>query len=258
MMSFDLKNSINVRLLLSLLVSSCVLIPTQSSAQDSQQETERKNAGFIYFPIIFSTPETGFAAGSAVSYYYRNPDSNPDSRPSTITPMFIYTHKKQIMTQLNLDLYLKDELYRLFVNINYVKFPDKFYGIGNDLPESSEEDFTSRRSLVLLDFQRRISPGLNLGVQYEFGHSKVIEVEDLGLLSSGSIPGSTGGTVSGVGIIINRDTRDNIFYPTSGSTLPPAKEPQVCISQYRKLSDYQIDSIQSIGSNVRISSPESS
>ena len=191
-----------------------------SNSVEAQQETEQKNSGFIYFPIIFSTPETGFAVGSAVSFYYRNPGSDPDSRPSTITPMFIYTKKKQIMTQLNLDLYLKDELYRLFVNINYVKFPDKFYGIGNDLPESNEEDFTSRRSLVLLDFQRRISPGLKLGIQFEFGSSKILETIDNGLLSSGNIPGSTGGTVSGAGIIINRDTRDNIFYPTSGSWNP--------------------------------------
>jgi outer membrane protein assembly factor BamA len=180
-------------------------------------EEERKNSGFIYFPIIYSTPETGFAVGSAVGYYYRNPHSDPDSRPSTITPIFIYTQKKQIMTRLNLDLYMKDELYRLFVDIKYYKYPDKFYGIGNDLPKSNKEDFTSRRSLILLDFQRRVSPGLNLGLQYEFGHSRVIKVEDPGLLSSGGIPGSTGGTVSGAGIIINRDTRNHIFYPTSGS-----------------------------------------
>lgn len=216
-MGFDLKNSINVRLLLSLLVSSCVLIPTQSSAQDSKQETERKDASFVYLPIIFSTPETGFAAGSAVSFYYRNPDSDPDSRPSTITPMFIFTQKKQIITQLNLDLYLKNELYRLYLNVNYMKFPNKFYGIGNDTPESNEEKFTSRHSLNLLDIQRRISPGLNLGIQFEYGHSKIIDIAENGLLRSGTIPGSTGWTVSGAGIIINRDTRDNIFFPTSGS-----------------------------------------
>jgi outer membrane protein assembly factor BamA len=209
--------SIRKTILSAVLVVVCILNSTPSAAQEVQQETEQKNTGFIYFPIIFSTPETGFAAGSAVGYYYRNPDSDPDSRPSTITPMFIYTQKKQIITSLNLDLYLKDELYRLFVNVNYLKFPDKFFGIGNDLPESNEESFTSRKSLVFIDFQRRFSPGLNLGLQYEFGHSNVIEVEDFGLLSSGSIPGSTGGTVSGAGIIINRDTRDNIFYPTSGS-----------------------------------------
>lgn len=191
--------------------------PTAIQAQEPDEEPgEQKRIGLIYFPIIFSTPETGFAAGSALGLYYRPRGASADSRPSTITPMFIYTVKKQVMTQLGLDLYLNDGTYHLISALGYLKYPDKFWGIGNDLPESNEEDFTSRRWQLTLDFQRRISPGLNAGVQYEIGGSEVIETEAGGLLDNPGVPGNDGAKVSGAGFVLNWDTRDNIYYPLTG------------------------------------------
>jgi outer membrane protein assembly factor BamA len=48
-------------------------------------------------------------------------------------------------------------------------------------------------------------------------HNNMVEVEDGGLLDQGNIIGSEGGTTSGIGFLLDWDTRDNIFYPTSGS-----------------------------------------
>lgn len=209
--------NISKALFISVLAAALIHCPAPLQAQEQKPETgEQKRIGLVFFPIIFSTPETGFAVGSALGLYYRPPGAEPDSRPSTITPIFIYTVKKQIITQLGLDLYLKKEAYHFITTFGYQKYPDKFYGIGNDLPESNEEDFTSRCGLVSLDFQRRIRPGLNLGVQYEFSHSNVIDYEQGGLLDTGGVPGNSGAKVSGAGFILNWDTRDNIYYPLTG------------------------------------------
>lgn len=206
-------------LFIAVLMVTTVLIPAQSSAQAARQEAEQqKRMGFVYIPIIFSTPETGLAGGSAFSLFFRPPEADSDSRPSTITPIFIYTQKKQIMSALNLDLYWKDETYRLVANIGYKKYPDKFYGIGNDLPKDNDEDFTSEGVLLLLDFQRKIRPGLYVGLQYEVGNSRIIEVDEENnpLLYPGDVSGSEGGKISGAGLILNWDTRDNIFSPLTG------------------------------------------
>jgi len=214
-----MKSPISIQkvLFIAVLMVTTALHPAPSSAQEARQETEQqKRMGFVYFPIIFSTPETGLAVGSALSLFFRPPEAEIDSRPSTITPVFIYTQKKQIMSSLNLDLYWKEETYRLVANIGYKKYPDKFYGIGNDLPEDNEEDFTSRGAILLLDFQRKIRPGLNVGLQYEVGESKIIEVENNRLLDTGGIPGSEGAKISGAGLILSWDTRDNIFFPLTG------------------------------------------
>jgi outer membrane protein assembly factor BamA len=42
-------------------------------------------------------------------------------------------------------------------------------------------------------------------------------VKDGGMLASGDIPGSSGGSVSGLGFFMTHDSRDSIFYSTAGS-----------------------------------------
>lgn len=192
--------------------------PATLSGEEVNQDTvEQKRSGWMYLPIIFYTPETKMAGGSAVSYFFRESGSEITSRPSTIMPTLIYTQKKQIMSELAADLYWKDETYHLKGYISYIKFPDKFYGIGNNTSEDDEEDYTPENVLLLLNFQLKIRQGLYLGVQYEFEDSKIKEVEEDGLLVAKDILGSEGGRVSGAGILINWDTRNNIYYPSSGS-----------------------------------------
>jgi outer membrane protein assembly factor BamA len=117
---------------------------------------------------------------------------------------------------VGLDLYFNDETYHLISTLGYQKYPDKFWGFGNDVPESNEEDFTSRRWQLNLEFQRRINPGIHDGIQFETVGSEVIETETGGLLGTGGIPGNVGASASGAGFILNWDTRDNIYYPFTG------------------------------------------
>ncbi|MFC1628652.1 BamA/TamA family outer membrane protein [Gemmatimonadota bacterium] len=204
--------------LLSILVLVLPMMgPVSSSAQESGRiDDELKRTGFVYFPIIFSTPETGFALGSAIGLYQRPAGATSEVRPSTLQPMFIYTMKKQLITQIGLDLYLRDGMYRIILDLGYQKYPDKFWGIGNDLADSAEEDFSSRKGTLALEFQREIGSGLNLGLQYQFARSRIIDVTSGGLLDTGGVPGEDGARVSGAGFVVNWDTRDNIFSPLSG------------------------------------------
>lgn len=182
-----------------------------------QDSVKQKKNGFIPIPILFYMPETKIGVGAAVSYYFRESGSKLDSRPSTIMPVLTYTQKKQIISELSADLYLKDEIYHLNGYLSYKKFPDKFYGIGNHTSEDDEENYTPKSATFQMNLQKKVSSRLNIGVQYEFEHTKIIEVEENGLLVHGDIAGSKGGMVSGAGLLVNRDTRDNIFYPSSGS-----------------------------------------
>jgi len=57
---------------------------------------------------------------------------------------------------------------------------------------------------------------LYAGLQYELEHNDIIKVEEDGELVRGEILGTGGGTASGLGFIINRDARNNIFFPSAG------------------------------------------
>ena len=184
----------------------------------TQDDTvNQKGSGFIYFPIIFYTPETKMAGGVAVTYYYREKGAEPTIRPSSITPVFIYTQNKQIISLLSGDLYWKNETYNLLGEFGYSKFPDKFYGIGNNTSSVNEEDYTAGITTLNLILRKRVRRGIYFGGRFESSHNKFLEIENDGLLSTGEILGSNGGFTSGVGVSVNYDTRDNIFYTSKGN-----------------------------------------
>ncbi|UCC73691.1 MAG: BamA/TamA family outer membrane protein [Gemmatimonadota bacterium] len=194
------------------------LPPGRLLAQEAEgeEEVEPKRSGLIPIPVLSYTPETKFAFGVAAQYYYRPEGADAGARPSTITPLFIYTTKKQIIAEFYSSLWWAQEEYHLTGNAGYTKFPDKFYGIGNDTSEDDEEDYTPRYTRLRADIQRRIVSEFRLGLGYEFEYSELEEVEEGGVLDSGDILGSEGGVVSGATILASWDTRDNIFSPSSG------------------------------------------
>jgi outer membrane protein assembly factor BamA len=190
-----------------------------SSPEDITSEKDSaslKKTGFIFIPAVFYTPETKIAGGASALFYFRNSGSASDKRPSTINPTVIYTQRKQMILQLTWELYMKNGLYRLNGNAVYMKYPDKFYGIGPNTIQSMEESFTPRNAIVQIILRRKLMESIYAGVLYHFQDTKLQEIDPDGALAQKLIPGSSGGTVSGTGVMFDWDNRDNIFYSTSG------------------------------------------
>lgn len=195
-------------------------IPAESNqAPERQAQNDslaQKGSGWLFFPILFYSPETKTGFGAAMGYFFREPGSATDSRPSTVLSNLIYTQRKQIATGLLVDIYLKDEAYYLSGEFGYQKFPDKFWGIGNRTSEDAEEDYTPEEFLIILKFQARLRPGLYLGPLCQFADSRLRETAEDGLLTTGKIRGSDDASISGLGFGINWDTRDNVYCPSTG------------------------------------------
>jgi outer membrane translocation and assembly module TamA len=115
------------------------------------------------------------------------------------------------------EVYYKNGLYRLSGSISYQKWPDLFYGLGNATSADDEEEYTTRSTGGTIDFQRRLGSSLYCGVVGELSHTELVKIESEGLLSAGDITGAETGTVSGAGVSISWDSRENIFFPQSGS-----------------------------------------
>jgi outer membrane protein assembly factor BamA len=179
--------------------------------------TEQDNSGFLLLPIIFYTPETELAGGASLLRYFRPEGATVEARPSRIWATFIFTQRSQYVADLYNELYFDDERYLTQGGVNYQKFPDKFWGVGPDTPDSNEEDYTPETLSIFASVKNRVTSGLHVGGHYDLAHGDVSETEPGGILDAGFIPGSQGGVISGVGASINWDTRDNIIYPTRGS-----------------------------------------
>jgi len=186
-----------------------------AAGADPTVRTEGRN-GWIFFPYIFYTPETRIGVGGGGGYFFRNPCSCDQSRPSTVLGNVIYTQNKQLVLAVQPDIYWRDEKYYLRTELSYQKFPDKFYGIGNRTWSDLEEDFTPEEIQVKLSLQVRLVSGFSAGPLYEYFDGSLKEAEAGGLLDQGTIPGSGGARVSGAGLQISWDTRDNIYLPSGG------------------------------------------
>ena len=179
------------------------------------QDTSRTTLSAIYpLPILFYTPETGIAGGAAALYLYRDPNA---PRASTITGDIIYTEKKQIIIELSGDLYFRNGTYRLLTNLKFQKYPNKFFGIGNDTPESNEENYTSRKFSFDAVLYKNIFSHMNAGPAIRAEDGSIRETGAGGLLAPGFLPGSKGGTLAGIGLVANWDSRDNTIAAQSGS-----------------------------------------
>ena len=188
----------------------------RSTASGDEAAKKEKTSGLTFLPVIFYTPETKWAFGGGGLYYFRVTDDPEVSRPSNIKFIAVYTQRKQTNFELNPDFYLAKG-YHIQANIQYSDFPDQFYGIGSLTTDSMEEPFTSRYWKLNVEALKKIRGPLNVGFQYFFDSTKLTEVKDGGRLESPDTTGSAGGTVSGLGYFMTYDSRDSIFYSTSGS-----------------------------------------
>jgi outer membrane protein assembly factor BamA len=194
-----------------------VVVPHRGSGFQAANEndTVRVARSRIYpLPIFFYTPETGIAGGAAALYLIRDSAS---SRPSSITGDAIYTERKQIILELDGDLYWQNDTYRLLSSLVFQRFPNKFFGIGNFTAVSNEETYTPESFAIRAVLYRKIFSRYNIGPLVRYESVSMYEVNPSGLLAPGTIVGSKGGKASGVGLVANWDSRDNTFAAASGS-----------------------------------------
>lgn len=186
-----------------------------------QDTVINKEGGWFAVPFASYSPETEWAFGAAgLFFFYLNDYTLTNSRLSNLLPSFQYTTKRQITIDLTYDLYLSNDEYRFYGIAGYANYPFNFYGLGNHTLKENEESYTARyfylETTFLKNFIRRSGSGLNAGIKYDFRKDNIIETKPGGLLSSKNIAGSGGGIISGLGLIVNWDTRDNTFSTING------------------------------------------
>ncbi|OGD11230.1 MAG: hypothetical protein A2Y86_08520 [Candidatus Aminicenantes bacterium RBG_13_62_12] len=212
-------------LLSVLMICGCVLASHRASAQDVQPggaEKKPKNsedafkAHLIAIPFIYYSPETKIAFGGGGVLNFRAGRNKEQTRASTVWAFGTYTLAKQFQVVVKPEIYFERNRFFLSGNLRYERTPQKFFGVGNDMPSTDEESYTPRIMTVQVGVKKKFLGHLFAGVQYDFEQMTMESVEPGGLLGSGSITGSRGGLLSGFGISLDWDTRDGVLYPRKG------------------------------------------
>jgi outer membrane protein assembly factor BamA len=212
-------------LLSALLVFVCVLAPGRASAQAVQSgvaEKDPKNskdafkARLIAIPFIYYSPETKLAFGGGGVLNFRAGRNKELTRASTIWAFGTLNLAKQFQVVVKPEIYFERNRFFLSGNFRYERTPQNFYGIGNDMPSTTEESYTPRIVNFQVGVKKKFLGHLFAGVQYDFEQMTMEKVEPGGMLEDGEIPGSRGGLLSGFGVSLDWDTRDAVLYPRKG------------------------------------------
>jgi hypothetical protein len=209
---FLLKNMIPhfIRTLILVFISSLFYV---SSVFSQDIKPVNNSSGWSGYPVVFYTSRTNFAFGG---YGLRHFMYDGSPHKSTISSALIYTLKGQIMSQLAGKFYWPG--YRLNADVDYLKFPDTFYGIGNNTHALNAEEFSTERIGLDLTFQKEFISNLYIGFLYDYENHDLKETEPGGILEQGFLPGTKGAfNLSGIGLSVNYDTRDHVVYCCHGS-----------------------------------------
>ena len=203
-----------------LLCLICFLLNSLYADDNDNKYTPINNKNsLIALPYAFYSPETKIAVGVGSIYSFRPEGADLSVKPSNIKIAATYTQRKQIILSFLPEIYFKDRDYLYNGFYTYYDYPDKFWGFGNQTPISNEEDFTPYLLRTWTNLQKRILDGFYIGLRYQFEWIDVHTTSPDGVLQlkdTKLYPGSEGGKSSGLGVIINYDTRNHLYFPTSG------------------------------------------
>lgn len=175
-----------------------------------------KNFQLIAIPIAFYTPETGFGFGGGGQLFFLNEKNTFNNRLSNVLFSGIYTFNEQIMFDITPQIYFGSGDYFIDAHYYLQVYPNSFWGIGSDTPDSNEEIYNQTSHSLQVAFLKRLPPSLSFGFQFTFKNHEVTETEQDGLLDTQNIIGSRRTVVSGLGAVFNFDTRDNTGSPNIG------------------------------------------
>jgi outer membrane protein assembly factor BamA len=168
-------------------------------------------------PAVIYSPETSLGLGARAIRVFRH-KNKADSllRPSSLPITFLYTLNNQAILTTELDLWADQNKSYFNGRLELSRFPFKYFGIGNEPQLEEGEVYTTRYAYLHLFYQRKIAKGIYFGPRYEFRLDNITDRVAGGLLENSQVPGYDGQRLSGLGLILQHDTRDILFQPTRG------------------------------------------
>lgn len=216
------------KFLFRIILLFCFLLKlTSVSAQDTIKKRKIK---VLPVPAFGYSPETKTYIG-AVSLFTLNLYDDSLTRSSNAKIEFNYTWNKQIITELEWNYFFKEEKWFTHGFVHYSKYPDKYYGIGSSTQPEDETFFESYRVRLDLEVLKNVKDKLFVGLDtrhlnyFKFsGSQDSIVYDELRTESR-----------TGLGWIVQNDTRDNLLTPTKGSFLKFSNNYNFGSSNYSQL-----------------------
>lgn len=195
----------------------CLLLIGLTGWAQTPPDSAQRRRSILFFPVLARSIETGWAGGVASTATFRFNRQDTVTRTSNVQALAIYTARRQFVTALNSTIFFPGERYILNTQMSYSHFPDKFWGLGNVAPDSNEEPYTFRQYYIYMHLQRLLGRRLFAGLVYEFQRLMDVTFVPGGLIDQKQVPGRFPYHISGAGLSLTYDSRNNAFTPSAGT-----------------------------------------
>ena len=213
-----------------------VLLSSVKTFAQLKQDTS-KRVQYLIIPVLFKTPETGWAYGLSGSLSFKTSHKHDSlTRTSVIQCIGFFTTRKQNLQAIDGTIYFPNEKYIFLFQVSHSYFPDKFWGIGPTTLDLKGERYVYEQEYIYPHLKKKISKHLFAGAQYEFQNVNHISYSIGGRFDSAAFYGKQPYKVSGLGLSLSYDTRNLSFWPDKGVYL------QTLFTDFRKefFSDYNV------------------
>ncbi|OJU26232.1 MAG: hypothetical protein BGN92_04995 [Sphingobacteriales bacterium 41-5] len=188
-----------------------LLLSIQSlTAQDS---TKRKKVKILPVPTFGYSPETRTYIGAVTLFTFNLYDTA--TRTSNAKFEVSYTWNKQLIVETGWNYFFKDEKYFTRGLLHYSKYPDQYFGIGANTPESNKIIYNSNRFMAEGHLLKKIRKDIFTGPGLKYVNYSNVENTD----SVKSYPELVDGATFGLGYSLLKDTRNNLLTPENGMYL---------------------------------------
>lgn len=162
-------------------------------------------------PSFGYAPETGTYIG-AVCLFTLDFYKDSFTRVSNAKAEFNYTWKKQVIAEAGWNYFFKDEAWYTQGLLHYSKFPDLYFGIGENTGERSEIRYQSNRVIADVNFLRKIGNRVFAGPRMVYKSYSNIQYDT----ASVYYPELRDGGNMGLGYTLLKDTRNNLLNASKG------------------------------------------
>jgi len=199
-----------------LFITVIFFIFTQAFSQEVKNDSVISHSLFV-FPYTSYQPETSWMGGLTGAYYF---NSHNLSRISSVTTSAEYTLRNQFSFSITPKVYLQNDKWLIYANLNFRNYPDYFYGTGNKITDLKQA-YTSKNFNFNAQTQLLIRKNLYIGGIIDYRNEKTITDPTFNakkdyIYSRFGVAGWTPYSQFSLGLLFSFDNRDNQFYPYKG------------------------------------------
>lgn len=186
-----------------------------------EEDSLNKKDGFFILPLLYYTPDTRFAYGLAGVYYFSTAKSfGKDVHPTRLSYIRLlgdYTQNQQFDIWSNWNIFTDQEKWLFKGDLRYRRFPDSFYGVGNDTKDEASEKYSYDYYSIKALFMRRVGEHTFAGFDFLFENEYNFTFQDPeSSLALNQVEGARGGIGSAIGSVVTFDSRDNVVNAYEG------------------------------------------